>query len=93
MKIAKIFLGTLLVLAGMGQKGHAQDWANLNKYKSENEQLLQKELTTKSVVFMGILSPSFGQENLQNIFRSGNTSTEASAGKRLRKCYCDLDQM
>ena len=53
MKIVKIFLGTLLVLTGMGQKGHAQDWANLNKYKSENEQLLQKMPTTKSVVFMG----------------------------------------
>jgi lysophospholipase L1-like esterase len=53
MKIAKIFLGTLLVLTGMGQKGHGQDWANLNKYKSENEQLLQKMPTTKSVVFMG----------------------------------------
>lgn len=53
MKIVKIFLGTLLVLTGMGQKGHTQDWANLNKYKSENEQLLQKMPTTKSVVFMG----------------------------------------
>lgn len=52
MKAIKIFCGIAVALITMGQKGYAQDWANLNKYKTENERLIAKS-TSNSVVFMG----------------------------------------
>ncbi|GMN08772.1 SGNH/GDSL hydrolase family protein [Croceitalea sp. MTPC9] len=49
----KITILVLLSLFLFSKKSNAQDWANLTKYKSQNEKLLSMPYDQKRVVFMG----------------------------------------
>lgn len=53
MKKLKTIFGMILFSLLLGNSLNAQDWANLNHYKSENENLGQPVPGEKRVVFMG----------------------------------------
>ena len=44
---------TLFVFSLVVSITQAQDWANLNRFKNDNQQLMKKAIETKRVVFMG----------------------------------------
>ena len=50
-KFTPIFF-TLIFIMNLSEL-HTQDWPNLNKYKSQNEQLKSSKNTENRVVFMG----------------------------------------
>jgi lysophospholipase L1-like esterase len=53
MKNLKLIFGILLLLLFMGEFSHAQDWANLNRYRNENAKLGLPSSGENRIVFMG----------------------------------------
>ena len=44
---------TLFVFSLVVSISQAQDWANLNRFKNDNQHLMKKAIETQRVVFMG----------------------------------------
>lgn len=71
MKALKLIASFLLLTTFMLNTAEAQDWANLNRYKTANEKLKAPAVNEQRVVFMGnsiteawvSISPNFFKEN------------------------------
>ncbi|MEC4005099.1 SGNH/GDSL hydrolase family protein [Flavobacterium sp. SUN052] len=81
MKNYILILFLILPFTIYSQENMKKDWANLNKYATENEILKTAPIASKSVVFMGDSITEFWKVNNTNFFASNNFVNRGISGQ------------